>query len=192
MPFREDSMSVCDELDEVAAAVVEDRCRDRSHRRRRLREGHPSGAEALVLGLDVVDGEGRQRDPRLAVWLPPNEQSEQSVSDKLGVRVTFGRSMFKKCEDPVDVGHDASVGSVSGDGLDQPGPFGGCEPDCQSLVGRCVAKEVRPGGPGTSKKARSRGTTGSCTRPPSNPALSHPRMPFSRRGRRKRVSLGRV
>lgn len=55
-------VSVGHELDQAAATVVEDGCRDRSHLGRGLREGHASGAEALVLDVGVVDGEGRQRD----------------------------------------------------------------------------------------------------------------------------------
>ena len=50
------------DLDEVAAGVVEDGGRHRTHRRRRLRELDAEGAEPLELGLDVVHGERRERD----------------------------------------------------------------------------------------------------------------------------------
>jgi len=52
-----------DQLDEVAACVVEDRHDSRAGVGWRLGEGDPQADEAVMLGRAVVDGELDQRDP---------------------------------------------------------------------------------------------------------------------------------
>ena len=54
-----------DDLDEVAAGVVEDRRGDAAHLGRLLGESHALRPEPIELLLDVVDGEGGRRDPVL-------------------------------------------------------------------------------------------------------------------------------
>jgi hypothetical protein len=49
-------------LDQIAASVVEHRCRHRSHVDRLLYESHASSNEAFVLASYVIDGKRRERD----------------------------------------------------------------------------------------------------------------------------------
>ena len=48
------SLALGEDLNEVAAGVVEDGCGDRAHGGRRLGEAHAEAGEALVLGVDVA------------------------------------------------------------------------------------------------------------------------------------------
>ncbi len=52
-------MLLCN-LDEIAPRVVEHRCGDRPHRRRRLCEPHASRAKPVKFGLDIIDIERRE------------------------------------------------------------------------------------------------------------------------------------
>lgn len=86
---------LCGDLDKVSAVVVQHRGGRRPHLGRFLGEAHPDRAQALVFGLDILDGELSERDP-VGDWVfgafraGGNRQREPALLPKKATRRSGG------------------------------------------------------------------------------------------------------